>query len=163
MLARSKIHLSYFASVRQLENYIDGLRAGQPSRVALVSDELPLISNLSLKQNCALILQYHRGFSTVAAHAEANNYLALFGLQHKADWDYSSLHEIDLFIAKLIRAALLEEACIVVDRPYEQLHANFDMDDVIAIIEKLADHFRECHILEYQWEEDRYHGLRRVL
>lgn len=162
MLISAKIYLSYYASTPLLEERIEQLRAGEPGRIGLVSSALPLISNLSLKQNCALILQYHRRYSTRDALAEADRLLTLFGLQAQGELDYSRLHEIDLFIGKLIRASLLEQAVVVIDRPSAQLHANFDIDDIVVMINKLADHFRSCHILEYQWEQDRHHGLRRV-
>jgi len=163
MLINPKIHLSYFANTRLIDIQLERFRNQEKGHFGLVSSELPLISNLSLQQNCALILQYHRHFSTRAAFNEAGKLLALFGLEHKSDLDYSRLHEIDIFIGKLIRAALLEQAFVVVDRPSEQLHADFEMSDIIAMIDKLAHYFAACHILEYQWEEDYYHGLRRVL
>jgi ABC-type lipoprotein export system ATPase subunit len=160
MLINSKICLNYFADVKQIEIQLERLRNEGKGRFGMVSSELPLLSNLSLKQNCALILQYHRHFSTRTALNEADSLLALFGLRHKGDFHCSHLDERDIFIGKLIRAVLFEQAYVVVDRPSEQLHADYEMNDIIAMIDKLSRYFAACNILEYQWEEER-HGLRR--
>ncbi|MDO9105337.1 MAG: hypothetical protein Q7U57_10285 [Methylovulum sp.] len=162
MLISPKVYLNYFADARRIDSQLAWLRNEAGGRFGMVSSDLPLISNLSLKQNCALVLQYHRHFSTRTALNEADSLLALFGLSHRGHLDCAQLGERDIFVGKLVRAVLLEQAFVVIDRPSEQLHADCEISDIIAMIDKLAQYFAVCHILEYQWEEERYHGLRRI-
>lgn len=160
MLVNAKVHLNFFADAGAIEEQIEALRNRGQSRCGLVSAELPLLSNLSLLQNCALILQYHQRFSAPQAQTRVETLLAVFGLQAKGNLRSAHLSEKDIFIAKLVRAVLFEPAIVIVDRPSEQLHADYNISDIIATVNKLAEHFAVCHILEYQHEERR-HGPRR--
>lgn len=160
MFVNSKIRLSFFTDVGNIERQIERLRNAGKGRCGMVSAELPLLSNLSLQQNCALILQYHRRFSAHQALDRVEPLLTLFGLQQKGNLRSSRLSEKEVFIAKLIRAVLFERAVVIVDRPSEQIHADYDVSDIIATVNKLAEHFAVCHIFEYHHQERR-HGPRR--
>ncbi|MBU0575310.1 MAG: hypothetical protein KJ704_03600, partial [Proteobacteria bacterium] len=82
-----------------------------------MSPEAPLISNLSVCDNIALIPQYHRNMPRREARELTLDLLGRFGLAAIAEKKNPALIAEERFCTMLIRAAMVLEAAVVVDRP----------------------------------------------
>ncbi|MEI7638095.1 MAG: hypothetical protein WCJ37_12375 [Syntrophus sp. (in: bacteria)] len=127
-------------------------------RLGLVSMDAPLISNLSVLSNIALIKQYHGGLTVPEAEDIVKMRLKKLHLEDIAEKRNPVLLEVQRFCAMVLRAVMVEDAMVVIDRPFKIMP---DLDDTHFIREVLTsvdDLFRECHIFDYLWNEERYTG-----
>jgi ABC-type nitrate/sulfonate/bicarbonate transport system ATPase subunit len=122
----------------------------------LVSLDVPLISNLNVWVNIALIKQYHQNLSEEKAKHLVLQYLQKCGMEHSASIRTSALTNKERFLVMLLRAAMVRDAIIVIDRPFKIIP---DVPDDIFIYNSLNiidDSFKECHIFDFAWFKDRY-------
>lgn len=121
-----------------------------------MSATAPLISNLDVCVNIALIRQYHQNLAVDKAKQFAVEYLKRFGMEEVAYKRNPSLSNEERFCVMLLRAAMVDQAVIVLDRPFNIIS---DLKDSFLFNEKLlliADLFKECHIFDYSWLRNRY-------
>jgi len=135
-----------------------GLIPANKSRLGLVSLDAPLISNLAIWSNIALIPQYHRNMPVQEARALAE------GLLHRLDMDSiagkrnSALTMEERFCAMILRAVMVQDAVLILDRPFTILTNLGDGRFIMDTLQKVDDLFAEAHIFDYTWEESRYGG-----
>lgn len=127
-----------------------------PSSLAMVSPEVPLLSNLSVWGNIALIQQYHQGRSTREARARAFALLERFSLTGIAEKRNPSLTADERFLVMVLRAAAVQDAVLLLDRPFQILTGLHDDRFLAEIIERIEDVIAEAHIFDYTWEKQRY-------
>jgi hypothetical protein len=60
------------------------------------------------------------------------------------------------FGAMLLRAAMVRDAVLVVDRPFSILPHVLDGRYLLAVLAKVDDLIAETHIFDYSWEKERY-------
>jgi len=126
--------------------------------MGLVSLDAPLISNLSVLSNIALIKQYHGGLSVREAEDIAKIFLKKLHLEDIAGKRSPVLEEEQRFCVMVLRAVMVEDAILVIDRPFKIMP---DLDDTRFIRDVLTavnELFQECHIFDYLWNEKRYTG-----
>lgn len=126
------------------------------SRLGLVSLEAPLISNLSVRRNVALIPQYHQNTAWPAASALTDRLLQRLGMASIAEKRNPSLAPEERFCAMLLRAAMVQEAVVVLDRPFGILTNQPDGRFLRETLEKLDELIAEVYIFDYHWEKERY-------
>lgn len=126
------------------------------SRLAMVSPEVPLLSNLSVWGNIALIPQYHQGLSTRDARARASALLARFSLTGIAEKRNPSLTTDERFLVMVLRAAAVQNAVLLLDRPFQILTGLHDDLFLAETIKGIEDVIAEAHIFDYTWEKQRY-------
>jgi ABC-type sugar transport system ATPase subunit len=148
--------LRLFESEDALQNSLDSLLMEHQSHLGLVSQEVPLISNLPVWSNIALIRQYHENMPSVQARTLVVGLLERFDIASIADKRISSLKVEDLFFSMLIRAAMVRDAVIVLDRPFRLLPDLQDGRFFTDSIRKVDDLIAEAHIFDYDWEKERY-------
>jgi ABC-type nitrate/sulfonate/bicarbonate transport system ATPase subunit len=122
----------------------------------MVSEDVPLISNLDVWINIALIRQYHQNLASEAAHEEVMGYLRRYQLEEIAAKRNPALTHEQRFRVMLLRAAMVSQAVIVIDRPFMLLPALQDsrfIDESLHIIEDL---YESSHVFDYLWFKDRY-------
>lgn len=124
--------------------------------LGLVSPEAPLISNLPVWSNIALIRQYHENVPLEEAKAEAVDILDRFGMAGLSEKRKPSLKMEELFCVMLIRAAMVRDAVIVLDRPFRLLPDRRDGRFFTDALRKIDDLIAEAHIFDYSWEKGRY-------
>jgi len=124
--------------------------------VGLVSREAPLISNLSVLENIALIRQYHGRLSRRQAEDMAREYLQRLQVEDLAGRRNPSLREEERFCVMVLRAVMLEDSILVLDRPFEMMPALGESRFIYDIIHHVAEMHRECHIFDYFLNEGRY-------
>jgi ABC-type lipoprotein export system ATPase subunit len=124
--------------------------------IGLVSLDVPLISNLNVWVNIALIKQYHQNLSEEKAKLLVFQYLQKCGMEHSESKRTSALTNKERFLVMLLRAAMVRDAIIVIDRPFVIIP---DVPDDIFIYDSLNiidDSFKECYIFDFAWFKDRY-------
>jgi ABC-type sugar transport system ATPase subunit len=124
--------------------------------MGLVSPDVPLISNLPVWSNISLIRQYHENTPREEAKALAVDILARFGLAAISEKRKPSLKIEELFCVMLIRAAMVRDAVVVLDRPFQILPDRRDGRFFTDAIRKIDDLIAEAYIFDYSWEKGRY-------
>lgn len=125
-------------------------------RIGLVSLEVPLISNLNVLLNIALIKQYHLNMPRKKAEEHALRYLQKCGLEKIAHSRNPALNERERFCAMLLRASMVPDALIVIDRPFRMIPDLRDASFIYDCLACIEDSFTECTIFDYSWEEGKY-------
>ena len=127
-------------------------------RLGLVSLDAPLISNLSVLSNIALIKQYHGRLSVREVEDIAKMRLMKLHLEDIATKRNPVLLEEQRFCVMVLRAVMVEDAMLVIDRPFKIMP---DLDDtrfIRDVLTSVDDLFQECHVFDYLWNEKRYTG-----
>jgi ABC-type nitrate/sulfonate/bicarbonate transport system ATPase subunit len=127
-----------------------------PKRIAMVSEDVPLISNLDVWINIALIKQYHQNLSHEAAEEEVKTYLRRYGLEKIAKKRNPALTDEQRFRIMLLRAVMITEAVVVIDRPFKLLPELQDSRFIYDSLTIIDDLYKESHIFDYLWFKDRY-------
>jgi ABC-type sugar transport system ATPase subunit len=122
----------------------------------MVSLEVPLISNLPVWSNIALIRQYHKNMPWKEAKTQVLDLLQRFGMAAAAEKRNPSLTAEERFCIMLIRAALVRDAVVVLDRPFRILPDLPDGRFFTDSLRKVDDLIAEAHIFDYNWEKERY-------
>lgn len=125
-------------------------------RQGLVSSEAPLISNLNVWSNIALISQYHKNMSEQTAKKFVLKCLQRFRLEGIAHKKNQVLTEEERFYVMLLRAAMVPEAVIVMDRPLNMIPYLQSTSFIYEALEKIDDLYVECYNFDYTWNRNRY-------
>ena len=128
------------------------------SRLGLVSLEAPLISNLAVWSNLGLIRQYHENMSRDESRALTMDLLRRLGMASIADKRNPVLTTEERFCAMLLRAAMVRDAILVLDRPFSILTSLRDGRFILDALRKIDDLIAETYIFDYSWEKARYGG-----
>ncbi|PKN60336.1 MAG: hypothetical protein CVU53_03585 [Deltaproteobacteria bacterium HGW-Deltaproteobacteria-11] len=148
--------MKLFANEAALENELAAFTNLYRQRIGIVSEDVPLISNLDVWINIALIRQYHQNLSGEAAQEEVMGYLCRYQLEMIAHKRIHALTDEQRFRVMLLRAAMVADAVIVIDRPFKLLPALQDsrfIDDSLHIVADLYDN--SC-VFDYLWFKERY-------
>jgi ABC-type lipoprotein export system ATPase subunit len=132
--------------------------AQERRRLGLVSLDAPLISNLSVLGNIALIKQYHGRLSVRAAEDIAKLQLKKLHLEDIAAKRNPVLLEEQRFCVMVLRAVMVEAPVVVIDRPFKIMPDLEDTRFIRDVLASVDDLFQECHIFDYLWNEERYTG-----
>lgn len=90
------------------------------------------------------------------AKALAMDILERFGLAGISEKRKPSLKMEDLFCVMLIRATMVRDAVVVLDRPFRILPDLGDGRFFMDALRKVDDLIAEAHIFDYSWEKGRY-------
>jgi ABC-type transporter Mla maintaining outer membrane lipid asymmetry ATPase subunit MlaF len=148
--------LRFFDSEDALQTSLDAFLAEHKTHLGLVSLEVPLISNLPVWSNIALIRQYHENMPWEEAKTLALDLLQRFGMAGIAEKRNPSLKMEELFCVMLIRAAMVRDAVVVLDRPFRIFPDLPDGRFFTDSLRKVDDLIAEAHIFDYNWEKERY-------
>ncbi|MDO8784873.1 MAG: hypothetical protein Q7J12_01515 [Syntrophales bacterium] len=125
-------------------------------RMGLVSLEAPLISNLNVCGNIAMIKEYHQNLPRREAEKLALQYLRRYGMENTAYKRSPALTNRERFCVMLLRAAMVEDAIVVIDRPLTIMPDIKDASFIDEAIKKIDDLFAQCYIFDYKWNKERY-------
>ncbi len=124
--------------------------------LGLVSLDVPLISNLDVSVNIALIKQYHENLSADKAQKLVLSYLTRYSLEHISNKRNPALTNRERFYVMLLRAAMVRDSIVVIDRPFTIIPDVQDDRFIYDALKVVDDSFKECHIFDYLWSKDRY-------
>ncbi|MBN1381865.1 MAG: hypothetical protein JXA41_09340 [Deltaproteobacteria bacterium] len=123
---------------------------------SLISLDIPLISNLDVLNNIALIKLYRDNLPKRQAEQLVLKLLNRYKLEDIAYKRSADLTDEHRFCVMLLRAAMINEATIVIDRPFIILHNSQDSSFMKYALNTIDDLYNQCHILDYIWNKDRY-------
>lgn len=135
---------------------LTALTATHKPRLGMVSEDVPLISNLDVWINISLIKQYHQNIPREAAEQEVMAYLRRYQLENIANRRNPSLTHEQRFRVLLLRAAMVVDAVIVIDRPFTLLPELHDSDFIYESLDIIDDLYTKSFIVDYIWFKDRY-------
>lgn len=147
-----------FESEEELQKELQSFIAAHKTRLGLVSLEAPLISNLTIWSNIALIRQYHQNMPRHEARAFTEDLLRRLGMVSIAEKRNPALTTEERFCAMLLRASMVRDAILVLDRPFSILTNLRDGHFIMENLRKVDDLIAEAHIFDYSWEKGRYGG-----
>jgi len=148
--------LRLFESEEELKKELQSFIAAHKTRLGLVSLEAPLISNLAIWSNIALIRQYHQNMPRHEARAFTEDLLRRLGIVSIAEKRNPALTTEERFCAMLLRASMVRDAILVLDRPFSILTNLRDGRFIMETLRKVDDLIAETHIFDYSWEKGRY-------
>jgi ABC-type transporter Mla maintaining outer membrane lipid asymmetry ATPase subunit MlaF len=148
--------LKLFEREEELQAALQAFLAQCKSRRGLVSLETPLISNLAVWMNIALIPQYHQNMPEREAKAMTLNLLQRLDVPAIAEKRNPTLTTAERFCAMLLRAAVVKDAIVVLDKPFRILTDLPDSGFIMETLGKIDDLIAEIYIFDYSWEKDRY-------
>ena len=128
-------------------------------QAAPVSIDIPLISNQEVWLNIALIKQYHENMPRGEAEHIAINALQRLDLENIAYKRNPDLTNEERFCALLLRAAMVRDASIIIDRPFKIIPHLKDVDYIFQTLKKIEDLYSSCHIYDYEWLTEKYGAL----
>ena len=148
--------MKFFNSEDSLEKELNDFAIKNKKNLGLVSLDVPLISNLDVWINIALIRQYHQNLPPEEAEKEVVRYLQRYHLEKIAHRRSSALTDEERFCVMLLRAAMVVDAILVIDRPFKILPELQNSQFIFDSIRVIDDLYRESRIFDYIWFKDRY-------
>ena len=133
--------------------------SANPTVTAPVSMDLPLLSNQDVIMNISLIKEYHENMSKKDASLFVMQGLQRLGIAHVAYKRNPALTSEERFCAMLLRAAMVKDALIVIDRPFKMISHLENAGLLFRSLSKIEDLFVHCHIFEYRWMKEKYGDL----
>lgn len=121
-----------------------------------MSSDTPLLSNLNVWENMALIKQYQQNFSKKDAKTLAIQYLRQLNLESIANTRNPDLKEEERFCGLLLRAAMVNDAVILIYKPFKLLPAMKDSTFIHNILINMDTLYTQCYIFDYTWNKNRY-------
>ncbi|HOE80011.1 MAG: hypothetical protein PHW80_08335 [Smithellaceae bacterium] len=109
--------------------------------------------------NIALIKQYHENMPKRQARRLALTSLERFGLGAIALRRNPALGNEERFCVMLLRAAMVKDAMILIDQPFQMVPHLKDSGFIMNALKKIDDLYASCHIFDYRWMQDKYGGL----
>lgn len=128
----------------------------QQKQAALVSETQPLRANLSVLENITVALQYRTNTYIGEANDIAWNLLNLVNRTNSAEKRDPDLDYEERFVAKLLRAVVLQPPLILIDRPAQLLPDTNYPFYLNATLLALEGKFEQCWILDYAWNKPLY-------
>jgi len=125
-------------------------------QAAPVSVDVPLISNQEVWMNIALIKQYHENMPRPLAESMVLNALQRLDLMEIAYKRNPSLTNEERFCVLLLRACMVKDAIVMIDRPYKIIPHLQDSDFIFQTLQKIDDFYTTCHIYDYKWMTEKY-------
>jgi len=148
--------LILFKDENRLDEALSDLKERHPENLGLVSTDIPLISNLNVWLNIALIRLYHLSESRLQAKRRVVGLLNRFQKREIAGLRISALDHWERYLVKLLRAAMVQDALIVIDRPFRLVPDLPDAELIENSLNRIDDLYFSCRIFDYSWNQDRY-------
>ncbi len=131
---------------------------GEHAQAILVSENLPLRSNLSVLENITVVLQYRTNTYIGEANETAWKLLTQVGYDGCAEQRDPDLTCEERFVAKLLRAIVLAPPIILIDRPAQMLPDTNYPVFLNTLLLALEGRFEQCWILDYAWNAPLYNS-----
>lgn len=123
-----------------------------------VSKTIPFLSNLSVAENIALILEYHAAFPTKKAIEMAMERLENIGFTETGHKREPYLSNQERFAAMFIRASITPGE-IIIDRPFNLLENEKNTYFMNELFQKCDTFFTKITIFDFAWNQERYGEL----
>lgn len=131
--------------INTLENY------------SLISKDTPLISNLNMLENIALIKEVHELLSIEKAENTANEYLAKIGLSQIGLKRLNQCTSVEIFYVMFIRALMSKEMNVIIATPFYLISNLRDIQPILDNIEILNEN-KNIFIFDNITNKSHYEG-----
>jgi ABC-type proline/glycine betaine transport system ATPase subunit len=121
-----------------------------------ISIDIPLISNLDVWVNIALIKQYHENQPASQAAEMVMQLLGRYHMESIFNLRNPHLNEEERFCAMLLRAVMVPQAILIIERPFEILDSHGDSRFLHQALLTVNDLFTKCYIFDYTWQTNKY-------
>jgi len=148
------ISIKLFSSVHDLNLYKEDAYLSE--EYAFVSTSTPLLSNLSMIENIALIMQFHEHLSRKKSQKIAYDALKALGLISIAPLRYDACSDKDIFYVQLIRAFVKKGAKIIIDQPFVFLAEENSINFILDALDALLIPYQQVMIIDLKNQESRY-------
>lgn len=125
-----------------------------------MSSETPLISNLNMLENIALIKEFHEHMPTSQAQSIAKEYLQKLGLAHIGSYRANQCTSLELFYVMVIRALMPRTKDILIVTPLMLIKKIDSMNAIIETLEQLNDGKKKITIVDTLSNKLYYKGCR---
>jgi len=143
-----------FSSAKQLHAFLE--EAYEEKNSSFVSAQTPLLSNLSILENVALVSQVHQGLNRIKAQEKAFIALEKLGISHLSFLRYNECDTKDIFCAQLARAAMIEENKVIIEQPFSLLAEEVHKDFIFDALQNLDIAFNKVFVLDLEHQESFY-------
>lgn len=103
---------------------------------SFVSSDLPLLSNLNIIENIALIEEVHQKTPRTRSHQHALAELKKISMEGISEYRIDECNDFERFSASLIRASMMQYATIIVISPLQQF---FSKDSITILLKLIND------------------------
>lgn len=124
---------------------------------AVVSKKLPLLSNLNMLENIALIPEVHQSMQVKQAESLALEYLQKLGQESVALNRLAQCNETEVFYVKLIRAILAPKPEVLIVMPTTLIDSQQSTNFICDAVTKLATD-KTVSIIDLKTNENHYLG-----
>ncbi|MDF1882187.1 hypothetical protein JHD50_12905 [Sulfurimonas sp. MAG313] len=121
-----------------------------------MSRQTPLLSNLSITENIALILQVHEKLSREDALQQAKEALESLDLGYLCEFRYNNCNLKETFHIQLIRAIMIKGSQIIIDQPFSLVREELSLDFIFKALEKLKISINTVLILDLNHQKNYY-------
>ena len=121
------LNIKFFDKIQTLEEYYKTLSKEYGKYVA-VSPHTPLLSNLNIIENIALIEEVHQRYNRDTSHKNALKKLEKLNMQYLATKQLSECNEFEKFSLMLIRASMMQYVTIVIITPLVQYQSQDSLE-----------------------------------
>ncbi|MBO4441774.1 hypothetical protein J5834_06615 [bacterium] len=121
-----------------------------------MSADIPLLSNLSIFDNIALIHKFHTSQPVDFIARTIREQLEILGIDSFAALKPASVDPLTVFKVKVLRAVSLPLSKFLIDRPFTMLTGIADIGAVVKIVDLLDKYVEECTVFDYKWNSSRY-------
>jgi len=123
---------------------------------SLISAKTPLISNLNMIENIALIKEVHESLATKLAQKEASEYLEKIDISIGLN-RLNQCTSFEIFCVYLIRALMTKETNVIIVTPFHLIDNLKKINEILMVIEKLEIN-KNIFILDTLSNETHYKG-----
>lgn len=124
----------------------------------------PLISNLNILENIALIKEVHEHLETSVAQEEALAYLQKIELSYLAKFRVSQCNEVEIFLIMIIRALMTKEKTVIILRVFSITNHLINIKTIIDNIQIINNNKKilllDLHVNESDYKEDRCNTIK---
>ena len=121
----------------------------------VIAQQLPLISNLDMKENIALIQEVHQALSREVAEKNAVELLECLGIDSVANKRKNQCSDLEQFYVMIIRAFMMTQKRIFIKTPFMLLGSVLEIEKIIQDIQKLPLE-KEVFLLDVEANYHRY-------
>ena len=129
---------------------------GAEQRVGFVSPDIPLLSNLSVYDNISLVPRYLTTEKDESIRAGIEKLLALLEISDSINKKTFQLDSETIFKVKLLRAFMLKDSIMVIDRPFVMLNTATDIKPVVKMLETLELDGKKVTFFDFEWNKNKY-------
>lgn len=143
-----------FSSFDKILSFLES--AYEDPVTTFVSTQTPLLSNLSMLENIALISQVHEKLSITRSHKKAYEALSTLDLGRIASLRYENCSAKEKFYVQLLRANILKDAKVIIEQPFMLLAEEMSIEFILNALQRLNISYDRVSIIDLIHQQSNY-------